>query len=253
MKFDIEAPAPMPQRRGCEPSKRLRAWVTELEKHTTKWLADTFLDCELKPRDTTSRVLWATQEATVITTLGKLRVSLDLAFGCVHCQFDTAPTVDQLAQHHGRTNRLNPHSGKYNTYCYIKRPSVSYWLATLDDHLKALAPATQTAPQEQTMAKNTITVDGDGCFRIESNTLIWAPGIARSVSMAGPPPFDQEGQETAAKLYWLASCFPHAPACVLLAIIEGRYTIEEGIVAVRMTSETTPVSEATNEPSSTDG
>lgn len=151
MKFDIDAPAPMQVKYGGEPSKRLRAWVEELEKHTTKWLADTFLDCEFKPRDTSSRVLWATQQATVITALGKLDVHLDLAWGCVHCRFTEAVTVDQLAYHHGRTGRLNPHSGKYNTYLNVfrKRPSISDWLATLDDHLKPLAPATEPNPKTE--------------------------------------------------------------------------------------------------------
>lgn len=92
------------------------------------------------------------------------------------------------------------------------------------------------------MAKGTITVDADGCYRIESNTLVFAPGIARAAHRAGPPPFNQEGQDTAAKLYWLAGFFPHVPACVLLEVIEGKYTVEDGVVAVQM-RRTPPVAE----------
>jgi hypothetical protein len=76
-----------------------------------------------------------------------------------------------------------------------------------------------TKPQESTMT-----------LRFSSSPLVYAPGFI--AAMRRVDSLSKEAARTAASLYMLAEAYPQAPAWALLALVEGRYTVEGDSVVV---------------------
>ena len=67
-------------------------------------------------------------------------------------------------------------------------------------------------------------------LRFSSSPMIHAPGFIRAMRRVDL--LSKEATGKAASLYMLAQSFPDAPAWALLALVEGRYTVEGDTVLV---------------------
>jgi hypothetical protein len=67
-------------------------------------------------------------------------------------------------------------------------------------------------------------------LRFSSSPLVYAPGFIAAMRRVGH--LTEEATDKAASLYMLAQSFPQAPAWALLALVEGRYTVEGDAVVV---------------------
>ena len=67
-------------------------------------------------------------------------------------------------------------------------------------------------------------------FRFTSTPMVNAPGLIAFFRKAGRA--DPDKTQTAHALYLLAQAYPDAPAWTLLALAEGRYTLDGDTVVV---------------------
>ena len=67
-------------------------------------------------------------------------------------------------------------------------------------------------------------------LRFSTSPMVHAPGFI--ASMRRVDLLSKEATPKAASLYMLAQSFPQAPAWALLALVEGRYTVEDDAVVV---------------------